>query len=196
MGNASPVARQCRREANDGADPRPSGICCVVGTSMGGFSKDNSYGDLIYTNEDTNINKERQYFWEAFPAMSLGEDARTTYLFTYLDADEMRQHTVEGQFEDYWRMLPTYQKHNAASSGKVLENALEDGDLVLKRCLYGLPYIKIHRYRRGGIGCWPSATSGVQSPLSLGVWGAHEASGTRHGRVEDACETTPSTARR
>ena len=38
---------------------------------MGGFSKDNSYGDLIYTNEDTNIEKERQYFWEAFPAMSL-----------------------------------------------------------------------------------------------------------------------------
>ena len=61
---------------------------------MGGFSKDNSYGDLIYTNEDTRINQERQYFWEAFPAMSLGEDARTTYLFTYLDADEMRQHSV------------------------------------------------------------------------------------------------------
>ena len=34
MGNASPVARQCRREANDGADPRPSGICCVVGTCV------------------------------------------------------------------------------------------------------------------------------------------------------------------
>ena len=34
MGNASPVARQCRREANDGEDPRPSGICCVVGTCV------------------------------------------------------------------------------------------------------------------------------------------------------------------
>ena len=33
---------------------------------MGGFAKDNSYGDLIYTNEDTRIHQERQYFWEAF----------------------------------------------------------------------------------------------------------------------------------
>jgi 2-polyprenyl-6-methoxyphenol hydroxylase-like FAD-dependent oxidoreductase len=188
MGNASPVARQCRREANDGADPRPSGICCVVGTSMAGFAKDNSYGDLIYTNEDTRINQERQYFWEAFPAMSLGEDARTTYLFTYLDADEMRQHTVEGQFEDYWRMLPTYQKHNVEClNSKSIEDALEDGDLVLKRCLYGL----FPTYKDSPLPTrWDRVlavgdASGVQSPLSFGGFGAL----TRHlGRVTDAVE--------
>merc|ERR1711871_461065 len=75
---------------------------------------------------------------------SLGEDARTTYLFTYLDADEMRQHTVEGQFEDYWRMLPTYQKHNAdCLNSKRIEDALAVGD-----------------------------ASGVESPLSFGGFGA------------------------
>ena len=155
---------------------------------MAGFAKDNSYGDLIYTNEDTRINQERQYFWEAFPAMSLGEDARTTYLFTYLDADEMRQHTVEGQFEDYWRMLPTYQKHNAAClQEKSVENALEDGDLILKRCLYGL----FPTYKDSPLPTrWDRVlavgdASGVQSPLSFGGFGAL----TRHlGRVTDAVE--------
>ncbi|EGB04579.1 hypothetical protein AURANDRAFT_32203, partial [Aureococcus anophagefferens] len=110
MGNASPIARQARREANDGADPKPSGICCVVGTLMRGFDADNSFGDLIYTNEDARVGgPDRQYFWEAFPAMSVGADARTTYLFTYMDADELREHTVLDQFEDYWDMLPAYQ---------------------------------------------------------------------------------------
>ena len=92
MGNASPIARQARREANDGADPKPSGICCVVGTLMRGFDADNSFGDLIYTNEDARVGgPDRQYFWEAFPAMAVGADARTTYLFTYMDADELRE---------------------------------------------------------------------------------------------------------
>ena len=190
MGNASPIARQCRREANEGEDPRPSGICCVVGTSMAGFGKDNSYGDLIYTNEDTRINQERQYFWEAFPAMSLGDDCRTTYLFTYLDADEMRQHTVEGQFEDYWRMLPTYQKHNAAClQSKSVEDALEDGDLILKRCLYGLfpTYKDSPLPTRWNRVLAVGDASGVQSPLSFGGFGAL----TRHlsrvtASVEDA----------
>ncbi|KAH8058809.1 hypothetical protein JL720_13999 [Aureococcus anophagefferens] len=100
MGNASPIARQARREANDGADPKPSGICCVVGTLMRGFDADNSFGDLIYTNEDARVGgPDRQYFWEAFPARSVGDDARTTYLFTYMDADELREHTVMDQFE-------------------------------------------------------------------------------------------------
>merc|ERR1719258_988692 len=188
MGNASPIARQCRREANEGEDPRPSGICCVVGTSMGGFAKDNSYGDLIYTNEDTRTNQERQYFWEAFPAMSLGDDCRTTYLFTYLDADEMRQHTVEGQFEDYWRMQPTYQRHNAAClQSKSVEDALEDGDLVLKRCLYGLfpTYKDSPLPTRCDRVLAVGDASGVQSPLSFGGFGAL----TRHlKRVTDAVE--------
>ncbi len=50
-------------------------------------------GDVIYTNMPTqganapipNV----QYFWEAFPSGSGAAD-RTTYLFTYLDADTSR----------------------------------------------------------------------------------------------------------
>ena len=50
-------------------------------------------GDVIYTNLPTqgadapipNV----QYFWEAFPSGS-GATDRTTYLFTYIDADPSR----------------------------------------------------------------------------------------------------------
>ena len=191
MGNASPIARQARREANDGADPKPSGICCVVGTLMRGFDADNSFGDLIYTNEDARVGgPDRQYFWEAFPAMSVGADARTTYLFTYMDADELREHTVMDQFEDYWDMLPAYQRHNAkclagGGRGDAVERALDAGDLKLERCLFGLfPTFKDSplpsRWDRVlAVG----DASGVQSPLSFGGFGAL----TRHlGRVTDA----------
>ncbi|KAJ1459560.1 hypothetical protein M885DRAFT_434786, partial [Pelagophyceae sp. CCMP2097] len=106
MGNGSPLARQTRIENNGGVEPRPSGVCCVVGTLARGYAKDNSFGDLIYTNEPST--EDRQYFWEAFPS-SAAADARTTYLFTYLDADSARNHTVQGQFEDYWERLPKYQ---------------------------------------------------------------------------------------
>ena len=52
-----------------------------------------SAGDVIYTNMPTqgpdapipNV----QYFWEAFPSGS-GSTDRTTYLFTYIDADPSR----------------------------------------------------------------------------------------------------------
>lgn len=54
-------------------------------------------GDVIYTNMPTqgadapipNV----QYFWEAFPSGS-GSTDRTTYLFTYLDADPSRCPTL------------------------------------------------------------------------------------------------------
>lgn len=42
---------------------------------------------MIYTNTD--LNAMGQYFWEAFPAGS-GPADRTTYLFTYIDADPRR----------------------------------------------------------------------------------------------------------
>merc|ERR1712205_109399 len=87
----------------------------------------------------------------------------------------MRQHTVEGQFEDYWRMLPTYQKHNAKClNEKSVEDALEDGDLILKRCLYGL----FPTYKDSPLPTrWDRVlavgdASGVQSPLSFGGFGA------------------------
>jgi hypothetical protein len=158
---------------------------------MRGFDADNSFGDLIYTNEDARVGgPDRQYFWEAFPAMSVGADARTTYLFTYMDADELREHTVLDQFEDYWDMLPAYQRHNAKSlagggRGDAVERALDAGDLTLERCLFGLfPTFKDSplpsRWDRVlAVG----DASGVQSPLSFGGFGAL----TRHlGRVTDA----------
>ncbi len=50
-------------------------------------------GDVIYTNED--LNAVGQYFWEAFPAGS-GPSDRTTYLFTYIDADPRRRAAGSG----------------------------------------------------------------------------------------------------
>lgn len=95
MGNASPISRQSRAIANGGVPPTPSGVCCVVGTAASGYTSDNSYGDLIYTNE--NARPDRQYFWEAFPAKSLGDDVRTTYLFTYLSPDDAPHFSVQGE---------------------------------------------------------------------------------------------------
>ncbi|KAJ8600452.1 hypothetical protein CTAYLR_001438 [Chrysophaeum taylorii] len=189
MGNASPISRQTRTEINFGVEPRPSGVCCVVGTAAKGYASDNSYGDLIYTNEDSR--EDRQYFWEAFPAASLGPDARTTYLFTYLDASDRRRHSVEAQFEDYWDMLPLYQRRNAACFAEaetpdrsdLVDRAIDAGHFQILRCLYGIfPTYKDSplRSRWNRIVAIGDA-SGTQSPLSFGGFGAL----TRH--VDRVC---------
>ena len=71
-----------------------------------------------------------QYFWEAFPASDglpvqgrssngtssssssssrfKGSDARTTYLFTYCDAQAWRPSLAQ-VLNDYWRLMPEYQ---------------------------------------------------------------------------------------
>lgn len=50
-------------------------------------------GDVIYTNTPIQAPgkpiQDVQYFWEAFPAGS-GRQDRTTYMFTYIDADPRR----------------------------------------------------------------------------------------------------------
>ena len=190
MGNGSPMARQARALLNDGEEPKPSGVCCVVGTLATGYNEDNSFGDLIYTNEDSR--EDRQYFWEAFPAPSVDPSARTTYLFTYLDI--ATEHTVEGQFNDYWAMLPEYQKrnHRTFSANGTVDDALESGDLKILRALYGL----FPTYRDSPLpSVWDRVlavgdASGVQSPLSFGGFGAL----TRHinrvaSSVTDALES-------
>ena len=93
MGNASPISRQQRYGM------KPDGICAVVGSCAGGFdSETNKYGDIIYTMSNiksTEDNGSNQYFWEAFP-VGIGRngvessDVKTTYMFTYMDADERR----------------------------------------------------------------------------------------------------------
>ena len=52
----------------------------------------------------TALENQCQYFWEAFPA----KDGRTTYLFTYMDADAQRL-SLESLFDEYLRLLPEYQ---------------------------------------------------------------------------------------
>jgi len=181
MGNQSPISRQAR------GSMQPFGICIVVGTVASGFDLDNSFGDLIYTNGDLwsgdiapdhadgDLGSPRkQYYWEAFPAGS-GSTDRTTYLFTYMDAEPERR-SVQQQLEDYWDLLPTYQQHNcrAFAEGKSVEEAVEAGDLKLKRVLYGcfptykdspLPPVAARVLAVGD-------ASGIQSPLSFGGFGA------------------------
>lgn len=95
MGHFSPVVAQARESK------KPEGICLVVGTCAQGFPK-NETGDLLVT--FTPLQRQCQYFWEAFPA----QEGRTTYLFTYLDTDPKRP-SLETLFADYLRLLPEYQ---------------------------------------------------------------------------------------
>lgn len=179
MGNGSPISRQQRYGM------KPDGVCAVVGSCAGGFDKEsNLIGDIIYTNteiQDKGDNGMLQYFWEAFP-VGIGRDGKepgtsdvkTTYMFTYLDANEKRP-SLETLMEDYWRLLPEYQP-----SIKDPET-----DLDIKRVLFA--YFPTYRdsplkpqwSRVLAVG----DASGIQSPLSFGGFGAL----TRHlGRISEA----------
>ncbi|NER00958.1 MAG: FAD-binding oxidoreductase, partial [Cyanothece sp. SIO2G6] len=147
MGHFSPIANQARQ------GQQPDAVCMVVGTCAQGFAQ-NDTGDLFAS--FTPIAKQQQYFWEAFPA----RDGRTTYLFTYLDADPQRP-SLEDLFEDYWRLLPEYQNVDLA-------------DLTLVRALFGF----FPCYRNSPLQLpWDRMvavgdSSGNQSPLSFGGFGA------------------------
>ena len=186
MGNASPISRQQRYGM------KPDGVCAVVGSCASGFEKEsNLIGDIIYTNtEIQNKGKEGmlQYFWEAFP-VGIGRngkepgtsDVKTTYMFTYMDADERRP-SLETLMNDYWNLLPLYQP------------SIQDpeNDLDVKRVLFA--YFPTYRdsplkpqwSRVLAIG----DASGIQSPLSFGGFGAL----TRHldritGAISEALES-------
>lgn len=185
MGNASPISRQQRYGM------KPDGVCAVVGSCASGFDKEtNLIGDIIYTNteiQDKGENGKLQYFWEAFP-VGIGRNGnvpgtsnvKTTYMFTYMDADEKRP-SLETLMEDYWKLLPMYQP-----SIKDPET-----DLDVKRVLFA--YFPTYRdsplqpqwSRLLAVG----DASGIQSPLSFGGFGAL----TRHldrisGAVTEALE--------
>ncbi len=147
MGHFSPIVRQVR------GGQRPDGVCLVVGTCATGFPT-NDNGDLIVS--FTPIQHQCQYFWEAFPA----RDGRTTYLFTYVDAQPERP-SLEALFDDYWRWLPDYQQ-------------VALGDLTIERALFGF----FPCYRQSPL-TYPwgrvlpvGDSSGSQSPLSFGGFGA------------------------
>jgi lycopene cyclase CruP len=157
MGHFSPIVKQARQ------GQKPDAVCLVVGTCATGFEPNQS-GDLIYT--FTPIENQCQYFWEAFPA----SDGRTTYLFTYVDADPDR-FSLEFLFDEYFRLLPEYQN-------------CEFAQLAFKRALFGF----FPCYRNSPLSpTWDRIlplgdSSGLQSPLSFGGFGAM----ARHlGRLTD-----------
>ncbi|MGB3651811.1 MAG: FAD-binding oxidoreductase [Rivularia sp. (in: cyanobacteria)] len=147
MGNFSPITQQIRQGV------KPDALCMVVGTCASGFPE-NETGDLLLS--FTEIKNQCQYFWEAFPA----KDGRTTYMFTYMDADPDRV-GLEAFFEEYLRLMPEYQ-------GVELEQ------LDFKRALFGF----FPSYRRSPLKTPFSRilpvgdSSGNQSPLSFGGFGA------------------------
>jgi len=157
MGHFSPIARQARN------GQQPDAVCLVVGTCAEGYaaeaegdrsSVDLSTGDIFAS--ITPIQNHCQYFWEAFPA----RDGRTTYLFTYVDAQPARL-SLEDLFEDYWRLLPDYQRIS-----------LEQ--LKVRRALFGF----FPCYRNSPLQLpWNRTlavgdSSGSQSPLSFGGFGS------------------------
>jgi lycopene cyclase CruP len=147
MGHLSAIAQQARQ------GQKPDAICLVVGSCAQGFP-DNSTGDLLLS--FTPIQNQCQYFWEAFPA----RDGRTTYMFTYMDADPQRQ-GLEALFEDYLRLMPKYQ-------------GVELNQLTFQRALFGF----FPSYRQSPLQTpWSRIlavgdSSGSQSPLSFGGFGA------------------------
>jgi hypothetical protein len=179
MGNASPVSAQQRYGS------KPDGICAVVGTCASGYDpRTNKIGDIIYTNtmiEDKTDTREgkHQYFWEAFP-VGIGKngvtetDKKTTYMFTYLDAEEERP-SLLSLMEDYWKLLPTYQPS--------ITDPEKDLDIDRVLFAYYPAYrdspVKPQWSRILAVG----DASGIQSPLSFGGFGAL----TRHlGRLANA----------
>jgi lycopene cyclase CruP len=147
MGHFSPIVRQARQ------GKKPEGVCLVVGTCAQGYEK-NETGDIFAS--FTPIEHHCQYFWEAFPA----RDGRTTYLFTYMDADPERL-SLEFLFDEYFRLLPEYQ-------------GIEISQLKFLRALFGF----FPSYRQSPLKTtWNRLllvgdSSGSQSPVSFGGFGA------------------------
>lgn len=147
MGHFSPIVRQARQ------GKKPDAVCLVVGSCAQGYPK-NDTGDIFAS--FTPMQNQCQYFWEAFPA----RDGRTTYLFTYIDADTER-FSLETLFEDYLRLLPQYQN-------------VEIEQLKFQRALYGFfPCYRQSPLKTPWNRILPVGdSSGSQSPLSFGGFGA------------------------
>lgn len=147
MGHFSPIVKQARRGT------KPDAVCIVVGSCAKGFTQ-NDTGDLIYS--FTPIINNCQYFWEAFPA----KDGRTTYMFSYLDANPERP-SLEYFMEEYLRLLPEYQK-------------VDLEQLEFERFLFGFfPAYKNSPIKLPFDRILPVGDSaGGQSPVSFGGFGA------------------------
>jgi len=170
MGFGSPIVRQIR------GDMKPDGVCVVVGSCAEGF-ENNDGADLIYTCTDIEEDYRGQYFWEAFPA-STGPTDRTTYMFTYMDADEKRP-SISSMLDDYWDLMPKYQGLNSIE------------DVNVKRVLFGtFPTYRDSPLRTDFDRVMQIGdASGIQSPLSFGGLAAILRHITRIvGAVEEALD--------
>jgi len=147
MGHFSPIIKQARKGT------KPEAVCVVVGSCAQGYPN-NDTGDLIYS--FTPIINNCQYFWEAFPA----QDGRTTYMFSYLDANPARP-SLEYFMEEYLRLLPEYQN-------------VELEKLDFQRFLFGFfPAYKDSPIKLPFERILPVGDSaGGQSPVSFGGFGA------------------------
>ncbi|MGJ5634165.1 FAD-binding oxidoreductase [Nostoc sp. CALU 1950] len=147
MGHFSPITQQARQ------GKKPDALCLVVGSCAQGFPENHS-GDLLLS--FTSLQNQCQYFWEAFPA----RDGRTTYLFTYMDAEPQRL-SLEALFEEYLRLLPEYQ-------------GVELSKLKFQRALFGFfPTYRQSPLKTPWSRILPAGdSSGSQSPLSFGGFGA------------------------
>merc|ERR1712176_90149 len=166
MGNRSPISLQQR------CGQKPDGICIVVGSCAAGYDeKTNCNGDIIYTNSEIQNFKENgqhQYFWESFPVgispkNTNATNIKTTYMFTYMDAEEYRP-SLSSIMDDYWNLLPIYQPSITDP----------EKDLDFKRVLFAFfPTYKNSPLKPAfsrvlAVG----DASGIQSPLSFGGFGA------------------------
>ena len=147
MGHFSPIAKQARK------GKKPDAICVVVGSCAQGYEK-NDTGDLIYS--FTPIINQCQYFWEAFPA----RDGRTTYMFSYLDADGQRP-SLEDFMSEYLRLLPEYQ--NVSLEQLNFERFLFGFFPAYRKSPLHLPFDRVLAV---------GDSSGGQSPVSFGGFGA------------------------
>ncbi len=147
MGHFSPIVRQARN------GQKPDAVCLVVGTCGSGYPQ-NETGDIFAS--FTPIQNQCQYFWEAFPA----KEGRTTYLFTYMDADPNR-FSLEFLFEEYFRLLPEYQQ-------------IKLDNIQFKRALFGFfPCYRNSPLKTPWNRILPVGDSSAnQSPLSFGGFGA------------------------
>lgn len=147
MGHFSPITAQARNYR------KPNGVCVVVGSCATGYPQ-NETGDLLVS--FTGVQNQCQYFWEAFPA----KDGRTTYMFTYLDAEPERP-SLEFFMEEYLKLLPQYQQ-------------VKLEQLDFKRFLFGF----FPSYRQSPLKMpWGRIlpvgdSSGGQSPVSFGGFGS------------------------
>jgi hypothetical protein len=158
-----------------------------VGSVAGGYDTNgNAVRDVMETNGEINDQSkygQLQYFWEASAAgkeSGGNSDTKTTYTFTYFDADEQRP-SLTTLMDDYLETLPSYQSS--------ISNAEADLEFENVQFSYFPTYkdspLKPEWSRILAVG----DSSGIQSPLNFGQSGSLTRQlGRITGAVSDALE--------